>query len=63
MAGPSRSATRPAMAVQRTGAWTALWLAILTSAVTAIGIMTTAYFGIRTMANPTQRLVGKPAKH
>ena len=90
MAGPSRSDDPTANGVQRTRAWTGLWVvlagdvgvvaaavvgilatrnsgsspvvAILTSAFTAIGTTTTAYFGIKTMSNATQSLVGKPDK-
>jgi hypothetical protein len=94
MATPSQppATTQPsANAVQRTRAWTGLWVviagdvaiaaaaiwgivktagtattnsptvAILTSAFTAIGTMTTAYFGIRATSNTAQSLV--PAIH
>jgi hypothetical protein len=90
MASPSRNDDPTDNGVQRTRAWTGLWvviaadigvitaavigilvthnsgsspvLAILTSAFTAIGTTTTAYFGIRTMSNATQSLVGIPGK-
>ena len=90
MAGPSRSDDPTANSVDRTRAWTGLWVvvagdiglttaavigvlvtyksggsavaAILASAFTAIGTTTTAYFGIRTMSNATQSLVGKSEK-
>jgi hypothetical protein len=79
---PSRSDNPSDNAVQRTRAWTGLWvvaagdvaiaiaaiwgvvktsgstnsptIAILTSAFTAIGTMTTAYFGIKSMSNTAQ---------
>src|SRR5215472_6097185 len=81
---PSRSDNPSDNAVQRTRAWTGLWVvagsdvaivlaaiwgvvkisttsgsgqtivAILTSAFTAIGTMTTAYFGIKSVANTAQ---------
>ncbi len=86
----SRSANPSDNAVQRTRAWTGLWVvvggdvaiavaailgvwktsgnatsapmvAILTSAFTAIGTMTTAYFGIKTMSNTAQSFA--PAVH
>lgn len=82
---PSRSANPTEQVVERTRAWTGMWVvvggdvaiavaailgvvkfssttasssalvAILTSAFTAIGTMTTAYFGIRSSANTAQR--------
>ena len=80
---PSRGDNPSDNAVQRTRAWTGLWvvaagdvaiavaaiwgvvktagaatnsptIAILTSAFTAIGTMTTAYFGIKSMSNTAQ---------
>lgn len=86
----SRSANPTDNAVQRTRAWTGMWvvaggdiaiavaailglwktsgsstsapmIAILTSAFTAIGTMTTAYFGIKTMSNTAQSFA--PAVH
>jgi hypothetical protein len=87
---PSRSDNPSDNAVQRTRAWTGLWvvaagdvaiavaaiwgvvrtsgsatnsptIAILTSAFTAIGTMTTAYFGIKSMSNTAQSFAPAPS--
>src|SRR5215469_18025327 len=85
---PTRKDNPSDGSVQRTRAWTGLWVvvagdvaiaaaaifgiwktagssnsnsplvAILTSAFTAIGTMTTAYFGIKTMSNTAQSFAG-----